>query len=174
MEMQIPTHSHKACPHKCQANITKSKMKKSIKVKGATARKVIESSLIGVNSYILLRLPKQSSLSMNLLRYRQCEHLPIPSNPNFSIPQIYGQLILYDTGENDADRILAIGDKELLKELGKDTIYGDGTFDKVPNVFYQLYTWHAKVGNSYPPCIYFLLQKKIWEHTIKCSMYYKI
>ena len=27
-------------------------------------------------------------------------------------------------------------------------------------MFYQLYTWHAQVGNSYPPCIYFLLRRK--------------
>jgi hypothetical protein len=41
---------------------------------------------------------------------------------------------------DDPDRILVLGDKELLVELNKDTIYGDDTFDKVPNMFYQLYT----------------------------------
>jgi len=72
-------------------------------------------------------------------------------------------MILYDSGEQDTNRILAIGDKELLQGLSKDTIFGDGTFDKVPKMFYQLYTWHAKIGNSYPPCIYFLLLNKTKE-----------
>ena len=27
-------------------------------------------------------------------------------------------------------------------------------------MFFQLYTWHAEIGNSYCSCIYFLLQKK--------------
>lgn len=31
-----------------------------------------------------------------------------------------------------------------------EIIIGDGTFDKVPGIFYELYTWHAKVGNTYP------------------------
>ncbi|GLV40892.1 hypothetical protein CBL_08466 [Carabus blaptoides fortunei] len=53
-------------------------------------------------------------------------------------------------GVNNPDKNLALGDKELLLELNKDTIYGDGTFDKVPNMSHQLYTWHAQIGNSYP------------------------
>ena len=56
-----------------------------------------------------------------------------------------------------------MGDKDLLLKLKGDTIYGDGTFDKVPQMFYHLYTLHAKVGNSYPPCVYILLQRKNTE-----------
>ena len=40
---------------------------------------------------------------------------------------------------------------------------GDGTFETTPLIFFQLYTIHAKVGNSYPPCIYFLLPNKTAE-----------
>ena len=39
----------------------------------------------------------------------------------------------------------------------------NGTFVKSPSMFFQLYTWHAVVGNSYPPCIYFLFSKKTKE-----------
>ena len=105
-------------------------------------------------------MPKQSSLARNLLNHRKDGNLPNPTTINVDIPEKYSQLVLHDSGVDDPDRILVLGDKELLVELNKDTIYGDGTFDKVPNMFYQLYTWHAKVGNSYPPCIYILLQKK--------------
>jgi hypothetical protein len=64
---------------------------------------------------------------------------------------------------DDPDRILVLGDKELLVELYKDTIYGDGTFDKVTNMFYQLYTWHAysKIKNQKVLTVHFVGQKKI-------------
>ena len=37
---------------------------------------------------------------------------------------------------------------------------GDGTFAVVPSIYFQFYTIHAKVGNKYPPCVYFLLSNK--------------
>ena len=76
-------------------------------------------------------------------------------------------MILHDTGFDDPDRILVIGKRELLLDLNKETIYGDGTFDKCPSIVYQLHTWHTLVGTSYPPCIYFLLQKKNRETYIR-------
>jgi hypothetical protein len=157
---QVPDHSHDSCPQKAKANIMKSKMKDDMVNIGATASNVIGSSLIGVPSEVMTYLPKHSSLTRNLLRHRNGERLPNPTTPSFTIPEKYSHLVLHDTGEDDPDRILAMGDKDMLQELDKDAIYGDGTFDKVPNMFYQLYTWHAKIGNSYPPCVYFLLQKK--------------
>jgi hypothetical protein len=66
--------------------------------------------------------------------------LPNPKNINVDIPEKYSQLVLHDSGVDYPDRILVLGNKELLVELNKDTIYGDGTFDKVTNMFYQLYT----------------------------------
>ena len=34
------------------------------------------------------------------------------------------------------DYFIVLGDKDLLLKLKGDTIYGDGTFDKVPQMFY--------------------------------------
>ena len=56
---------------------------------------------------------------------------------------------------------MAFGDKELLQMLcTSDVIYGDGAFSVVPEPFYQLYTLHSKIGNSYPALVYFLLRNK--------------
>ena len=156
----VPLHSHDSCPQKAKANILRSKMKENMKNIGATPSIVIGSAIIGVRKEVLSYLPKPSSLTRSLQNHRQAGHLPNPTTPNFTIPVKYSQMVLHDSGEDDPERILAIGDEDLLKELDKDTIYGDGTFDKAPSMFYQLYTWHAKVGNSYPPCVYFLLQRK--------------
>jgi hypothetical protein len=117
---------------------------------------------------VLAHMPKQSSLARNFLNHRRDDHLPSPTTINFDMPE-YSQMVLHDSGVNDPGRILVLGDKELLVQLKKDTTYGDGTFEKVPNMFYQLYTWHAKMGNPYPPCIYILLQKKNKILIIECS-----
>lgn len=39
-------------------------------------------------------------------------------------------------------------------------VFGDGTFEYAPSVFYQLYTFHAQIGTNYPPMIYFFLPNK--------------
>ena len=157
---EVPQHCHQSNPQKAQANILKAKIKKDIKAIGATPRNILGNALALVNSDVLEHLPKQSSLTRNLGRHKETFSLPNPATTDFIIPEKFLDLILYDTGTDDPERILAIGNNDIVSELHKDVIYGDGTFDKAPNMFYQLYTWHAKIGNSYPPCIYFLLQKK--------------
>lgn len=76
------------------------------------------------------------------------------------IPQEFSGIILHDTGADDPERILAVGDPGMLTHLNGETWFGDGTFAVVPDVFFQLYTIHTKVGSNYPPIIYFLLPGK--------------
>ena len=73
-------------------------------------------------------------------------------------------MILRDSGQDDTARILALGNKDTLPFLHDDFIFDDGTFDVAPLVFCQLCTVHCRIGNSYPPCIYFLLQTKFRKH----------
>ena len=49
----------------------------------------------------------------------------------------------------------------------EDVWLGDGTFAVVPTIFFQLYTIHARVGNNYPPCVYFLLPNKTQNTYVK-------
>jgi hypothetical protein len=158
--VQQPTeHCNDSCPQKAEANFARSKMRQDMRVVIATPRNVMGNVWSELSNDVLVHMPQQSSLARNLLNRRKDAHLPNPTTINYDNPEKYSQLVLHDSGVDDPGRILVLGDKELLVELNKDTIYGDDTFDKIPNMFYQLYTWHAKVGNSYPPCIYILLQK---------------
>ena len=145
---------------KIEVNVTKREMQKAMADTSATTRNVMGSILSEVSNEALVYMSKKSSISRNLLNYRRTGHLPVPIDTNFEIPDKYSELVLHDSGANDPNRILVLGVDEMLMELNKDAIFGDGTFDKVPSMFYQLYTRHAQVGNSYPPCVYFLLQKK--------------
>ncbi|XP_065160730.1 uncharacterized protein [Atheta coriaria] len=154
------THCHDSCPQKIEAQKALIRMKEVMTDIGATPRDAIGALMATVHNDVLTHLPKQSSLQRNLCRHRQAGQLPNPTTSAFDMPAKYAPLILHDTGRDDPERILVLGDSALLMQLNQEEIYGDGTFDKDPKIFYQLFTWHAKVGNSYPPCIYFLLQKK--------------
>ncbi|XP_077119382.1 TIMELESS-interacting protein isoform X1 [Ranitomeya variabilis] len=159
--VQEPTeHCHDSCPQKAEANVARSKMREDMRAVSATPRNVMGKVLSVLSNDVLAHMPRQSSLARSLVYHRTDGNLPNPKTIHFCIPEKYSQLILHDSGKEDRNRILVLGDRDLMLELNKDTICGDGTFDKVPNMFYQLYTWHAKVGNSYPPRLYILLQRK--------------
>ena len=124
---------------------------------GAIARNVIGNELIGLNNDALDHLPKQSSITRILLRHKEADHLPNPNTPDFSIPEKYAYLILHDSGVDNPEFWQLetwIWCKHLILILTMKMAHF------VPKMFFQLYTWHVKVGNSYPPCIYFLLQRK--------------
>ena len=84
-----------------------------------------------------------------------------PGNINFPMPAEFEDMVLYNSGQVDPLRILALGDLEQVHRLRFENIwFGDGTFNVVPSMYYPLYTIHCKVGNSDPPCVYFLLPDK--------------
>ena len=83
-----------------------------------------------------------------------------PSDMHFEIPEALAHLVLHDTGPQDRNRIITLGHQDFMPMLKRDLLFGDGTFDVVPSIFYQLYTIHTKIGANYPPAIYFLLPNK--------------
>lgn len=62
-----------------------------------------------------------------------------------------------DFGNNDPERILMMGDQQLILKLNRNIIYGDYIFD---NMFYHIYSWHAELDNIHPLCLNVLLTKK--------------
>ena len=115
-------------------------------------------------------MPKESSLLRSLRCHNKSEHLSNPTRANFIIPEKYNHLILHDSGVDDAERFIVLGDKDLLLELKGDTIYGDGTFDKVPQMFYQLYIHSTrKLETRILPVCTFYYKGKIQRHTLECT-----
>lgn len=173
-EIVLPpsSHCHDSCPQKAQANIIMSNLKFSVKHAGGDPKNMIKNEMVNLNEDILVHLPKKASIDRLLSRYRANERLPNPTTPNFRISDEFIHLVLYDSGENDPDRILAIGDVEMLQILETDTIYGVGTFEEV--LIFQIFTWHAQIDNLCPPCIYFFLQRKDLETYNKMFQIFKI
>ena len=91
------------------------------------------------------------TLRRNIRSVRQERNLPplpiniaaIPAIPQ--IPENEEQFLLYDSGVGDEERILVFGSPQGLQSLSQsDNWYADGTFNVIPEVFYQLYTVHAQ------------------------------
>ena len=73
------------------------------------------------------------------------------------------------SGNDDENRIIAFGNRELLAQLEHAEIWlGDGTFGVSPRIFFQLNTLHGRVGTSYPPLVYFLLPNKTQRTYEEC------
>lgn len=138
----------------------------------AAARGAVSRDLPGET---LMALPDKSLLARTLRRYRSkalntgADVLPpLPLNMAFQIPERFTQMIMYDsfTGEGDGhDRIIIIGDPTVIQGLERSSLWiADGTFKKVPNLFFQLYTIHYELGEGINPAgLYCLLPNKTQE-----------
>uniref|UniRef100_A0A915EAN9 Endonuclease n=1 Tax=Ditylenchus dipsaci TaxID=166011 RepID=A0A915EAN9_9BILA len=105
-----------------------------------------------------------NDISQIVYYHRQDEDPKLPCNPAIMI--IPNELMMYkneifvlhDTGPSTRRMIVFSTPKELLEE---SEYWGlDGTFDLVPKGFKQLLSIHAKVGETFVPCIHGLLPKK--------------
>ena len=94
-------------------------------------------------------------------KFWQPIHPPIPINMDFTIPFIFSNFTLYDSGPG-SDRIIIFGCREMLDGLARaKTWLADGTFKIVPSLFFQLYTIHFQfVQGINPVGIYCLLPNK--------------
>ena len=113
------------------------------------------------NAQVLL--PPKESIEREIRRHRanNNQHPVVPTDRTFSIPENFQDLVLYDSGQEDPNRIIALGDEEMVRELeGRGTWLGDGTFKISPTIYSQVWVLHKKVGNSYPAVLYFLLPNK--------------
>ena len=158
-------HTHSGDSVQTEANAVIAKIKECAETSRATTRTIIGDNMSHLSDDVLARMPKKSSIERQIRRRRQHTEgmQPPPQSRHFAIPDEYLDVVLYDSGVDDPTRILALGKYELLIYLQSEVWMGDGTFDTSPLIFFQLYTVHARVGNSYPPCVYFLLPNKTAE-----------
>ena len=116
-------------------------------------------------------MPNINSVRRTVHRVRRRIHdgVALPtSRDGFDIPESYRTLengevlLLFDSGNDDADRILVFGTQQTLDVIAEaDDLFLDGTFKIVPELFFQLYTVHAMTRSGYMiPCIYALLPNK--------------
>jgi len=126
-----------------------------------------------LDDHVLMALPKKSLLNRTMQRKRQklqavtnggTQLPPIPVDLTFDIPNMYQEMVLFDSGPGQ-NRIILMGCPELLDGLARaDTWLADGTFKVVPNLFFQLYSIHFAFGFGInPAALYCLLNNKTGE-----------
>jgi len=154
------SHSHDADPAEAEAKDAYSKMKAMVRqLKEVSVKAVMDGAYEQLSDDVQARLPRKSTVQRTL-QNQKGDILKNPNSRDFEIPEEFADFILFDTGADDAERIIVFGLTRLLRRLGTDIVYGDGTFDKCPDIFFQIYTLHGKIGESYPPLVYFLLPGK--------------
>jgi len=107
------SHSHNSCPQEAAKKVAWQEMKAEVKGIGVSTRNAMGKVLAELNNDIFIQIPKKSSLERNLRRFKQ-NVISTHVNANFLIPEKYEEMISYDSGVNDVDRILVIGDRDLL------------------------------------------------------------
>ncbi len=155
-------HSHESNLVKAKACKVKSNAKVEAMRQVASTRNILGTHLEAVPSVVLQAMPKKGSLERQIRRARQKVNFPLPdpTSLDFEIPAEFQDVVVRDTGRDDPDRIIVLANPEVLDSISSDTWFADGTFDKVPQIYFQLYTVHCKIGNSFPPFVYCLLPNK--------------
>jgi hypothetical protein len=165
--MKNPTdHCHEGDPFSAIVNSTLTHMKTNIKASGSATRNIIGSHVQHLSTNEISHLPTKAALERTLqnIKRKTNNFPPNPQNTIFEIPEVFKAFVLYDSRAiNDNKRIISLGDRELLNYLDGTNWFADGTFKVSPEIFYQLYTIHAQIGNTYIACIYFLLPNKTSE-----------
>lgn len=129
---------------------------------------------------VISNMPQRNDLMRNINRI-QNRHRPINTNTleNLVIEAPYnrtknGDLFCqYDSVNDNPDEeerfILFYTIKDLERLCNSRIMLGDGTFKVVPNMFYQLYTFHGVVNGHTFPLIYCICTHKT-ENLYRCMM----
>ena len=167
----INEHSHPPTQTQCEVAAVKSAIKRRAETSNETTQQVLAGELVGVSDAAAANLPPLHHIRRTIRLQRQNnENLPplpprrdaIPILPQeFQTTHSGQQFLLYDSGVADANRIFIFGSPDAVSLLEQSAHwFCDGTFKVVPEIFYQLYTVHAKVGTNIFPCLYALLPNK--------------
>lgn len=163
--IQPPNHSHMGNILKAKASAVQAGLHETSSM--PDARTSLGEAVLGVKQEVLKQLlPKRQCLKrdIEIMRRKINKNLPLISSLNFSIPDRYTDMVLFDTGTTDVKRILAVGHPEFLTLLSGEMYLGFDMLYDIPNIPFKLYTIHCKNENLYtPPCIYFLLPDKTKE-----------
>ncbi|CAF1314959.1 unnamed protein product, partial [Didymodactylos carnosus] len=134
-----------------------------------TTHDIVASGVSKLSDYAITSLPNLQNLKRTVQRIRQKHQnpLPLPTNrDSIIIDAIFTKtnrdqtFLQFDSGPTD-QRILIFSTKKQLKMLKNGShIYLDGTFDVVPELYFQLYTIHVTYLNHILPAVYVLLPGK--------------
>ena len=109
-------HTHVGDPVAVRRNVVLDTITQAASTSHETTRYIIGDALQPETNDILMRLPKKSTIERRIQRHRKKSEAPManPRDRNFPIPERYADFILYDSGVADPQRIIAVGNRELI------------------------------------------------------------
>jgi hypothetical protein len=164
-------HNHGPDPASNEAQIVREKIRKSAVSSEERPRAIIqacssnisEEACVQIQSYDAARRTIQRQrnkiLTRNTTRNKNISEIDI--NEEYKKTDRGENFLLYDSGNNDNNRIIMFGTARniaLLNEFPHWCV--DGTFKVAPQFFTQVYTVHALINNRALPMIYVLLNNK--------------
>ena len=144
-------HSHPATELEIERRVAVNSMRDAERAgRGTSTRHIIANASQLLSENGKQQIQNMPTLSRNVQHWRQAA-LGIPALPplrtGYEIPDSFkftkdGDLFLaYDSGVNDADRILMFATESGLNDLAAGAIWAcDGTFQVSPNLWTQLFT----------------------------------
>jgi len=132
----------------------------------SSSRAILETRLLNVEEAVLAKLSKKQTIGRGIRKAKRKAQVvhPVPCMRNFIIPEELTGFIVGDTGADDADHILAIADSQVLLSASNSEWFGDDSFDKCPTPFYQFYSIHCKIGQTYPRARSDHTSPSAWSH----------
>jgi len=173
LEGDVLTKEEEMAPHNHGVNIERSnavQLKERLKVV-AVQNQAAPRNLVAAGLGTLSHLEKVAlrdtgrNLANAIRKFRRKDtafERP-PEGFGFVVPEKFNDMLLFDSAPVDGDnrRILIFGSQRLLEKLkGAQWWVADGTFKACPPPFRQLYTVHARVNGTFPPCLFAFLPNK--------------
>ena len=142
-------HSHELNPGRVEARQLVCKLKETAKSQfNPVNNQLIAASLKTVNNNpaTQLSLPSRAALTRTLSRNKIYGPLGVISSTDrhFDIPDKYLPFCLHDSGKEDSERFLILGDMENLNafRIHSKVCLCDGIFMICPSQFYHFFTVH--------------------------------
>ena len=144
-------------------------MKDTAETSEEPPQRIIANELANISATTMASISQSENLVRTIRQLGNSRHQPpnpeiraeIPVLPlDYQLPKNGEQFLLFDSGHGDDNQILIFGTNQTVKRFANSgEWYCDRTFSVCPQIFFQLYTIHARISKTIP-CIFGLLPKK--------------
>lgn len=173
----VNEHSHAPNPTKNEAKQCVHKIRELASNTVERPRQIFQRATHSVSLEAAIFLPEYCTAQRNIERIRRSAEHPYASPRTVAdivIPDTLKittrnqNFLLWDSGNNDPNRMFMFGTEENLNILQQHGHwFVDGTFKVSPEIFYQVFTVHGLVDNRACPLIYVLMQDKREESYVR-------
>jgi len=163
-------HTHPPSDTVCEVNRIKSRIRDLSYITQNPPQQILGEALQGISEDASVNLPAIDHMRRTIRHQRRDNERPVnPVNRDAIpvLPLMYQltanneQFLLFDSGVDDENRILMFASNQAIQLLAiSEDWFGDGTFRVCPEIFFQLYTIHARINQRIIPCVYALLPNK--------------